>query len=417
MNGVKNLLTFLFVAAGAFVFLFDASSVRAAEIPACQSVGSGHLIKTEQQAAVYYCSTDGKRYVFPNERVYFSWYQDFLNVTIVSEQAMAASSIGGNVTYPPAKQLVKIQTDPKVYAVGNHKTLRWISSETIAKTLYGPSWASLVRDVSDALFSDYEIGMPILEAYEYNPGWILYADKKIQDLFDATDSDLSDLPSDIPVYPNGNVESLTVTASGASRISFTSSNAREGIAEWYQKKATALGWKSEDGLLESVIYRDAFAGKFSKVEGDRTFNLLIVESEGVFYVSKTEDLLENGDLSSVATSLPVYPNAEIIHAGAFDEDSSGYTALSSASAADIYGWIESRLHQDSWREVDRADQEAQIIRRYERSYGMSLRDIAIFIIPLPENLPVTYIIAVEGPSTMFDEISFDEIAKDFGSGY
>ena len=40
------------------------------------AVGPGELIKASQPA-VYYLADDGKRYVFPNERIYFSWYEDF----------------------------------------------------------------------------------------------------------------------------------------------------------------------------------------------------------------------------------------------------------------------------------------------------------------------------------------------------
>jgi len=34
-------------------------------------------------SAVYYLSSNGKRYVFPTEKTYFTWYSDFANVQTI----------------------------------------------------------------------------------------------------------------------------------------------------------------------------------------------------------------------------------------------------------------------------------------------------------------------------------------------
>lgn len=114
--------------------------------------------------AVYYCGSDGKRYVFPNERVYYSWYSDFSGVTTVDDVALGSIQIGGNVTYKPGLRMVKIQTDPKVYAVSAGGVLRWVQTEAIAQALYGSDWNTKVDDVSDALFANYTVGSPIVSA-------------------------------------------------------------------------------------------------------------------------------------------------------------------------------------------------------------------------------------------------------------
>src|SRR5579859_1820865 len=100
---------------------------------------SGTLIKGSL-SAVYYCGADGKRYVFPNEKTYKSWYSDFSGVMTISDSDLASLQIGGNVTYRPGVKMVKITTDPKVYAVSKGGVLRPIADEATATALYGSTW-------------------------------------------------------------------------------------------------------------------------------------------------------------------------------------------------------------------------------------------------------------------------------------
>ncbi|NUM25099.1 MAG: hypothetical protein HUU49_00575 [Candidatus Buchananbacteria bacterium] len=138
---------------------------------------SGDLIKLQCAAgadvndpcrAVYYLGADGKRYVFPNEKTYKTWYSDFSGVQTVSQTEMSSYPIGGNVTYRPGVKLVKITTDPKVYAVGSNGTLHWVTTGEIAEALYGATWATMVEDVPDAFFVNYTVGSDINAAADYN---------------------------------------------------------------------------------------------------------------------------------------------------------------------------------------------------------------------------------------------------------
>jgi hypothetical protein len=122
---------------------------------------SGSRVKTASSKAVYYCGADGKRYVFPNDKTYYSWYKDFTGVTTISDAALAALRLGGNVTYRPGSRLVKITTDPKVYAVDHNGTLRHVTTAEVAASLYGADWAKKVDDLSDAFFINYKVGEPI----------------------------------------------------------------------------------------------------------------------------------------------------------------------------------------------------------------------------------------------------------------
>ncbi|MBU0648654.1 hypothetical protein KJ969_00890, partial [Patescibacteria group bacterium] len=121
------------------------------------TLASGDLIKASQPA-VYYYAADGKRYVFPNENTYFSWYPDFSTVKVITDAELADVTIGGNITIRPGTHLVKITTDPKVYAVTSGGSLHWVETEDVAAKLWGASWASKVVDVPDSFFTNYSIG-------------------------------------------------------------------------------------------------------------------------------------------------------------------------------------------------------------------------------------------------------------------
>jgi len=116
------------------------------------------LIKSSLDSAVYYCGVDGKRYVFPHLNIYLSWYADFSTVVTVTSEKLAAIPLGGNVTYRPGVRMVKLQTDPKVYAVARGGVLRWVVSDAVAVELYGAQWAQRIDDLSDAFFVNYNVG-------------------------------------------------------------------------------------------------------------------------------------------------------------------------------------------------------------------------------------------------------------------
>ncbi len=121
----------------------------------------GDLVKASQPA-VYYFGSDGKRYVFPNEKTYFTWFSDFNSVKVISDAELGAIQIGGNVTYKPGSRLLKITTDPKVYWVDMAGTLRAIGSEAVAIQLFGSAWNKKVDDLPDAFFINYKVGTTLI---------------------------------------------------------------------------------------------------------------------------------------------------------------------------------------------------------------------------------------------------------------
>ena len=157
---MRNFL--LFTLALAAVLYLNIKLVHAAAPPA------GTLVKASGQA-VYYLNLSGKRLVFPTEKTFKTWYPDFSSVVTITDAELAALPLGGNVTYKPGVKLVKITTDPKVYAVSAGGTLRHLASETIAASLYGPDWSSKVDDVPDAFFTNYKTGSAINAVADFTP--------------------------------------------------------------------------------------------------------------------------------------------------------------------------------------------------------------------------------------------------------
>lgn len=130
---------------------------------------AGDLIKGSG-SAVYYFASDGRRYVFPNEKTYFTWYPDFSTVKIIPDGHLSSIPLGrSNVTYRPGKKMVKVTTDPKTYVVDRGGILRHVTSEGLARTLYDLNWKNQTDDLPDAFFTNYRIGTPIQTVSDYNP--------------------------------------------------------------------------------------------------------------------------------------------------------------------------------------------------------------------------------------------------------
>lgn len=153
---MKNLRRFLVMSVMVISVIGMSGLLIAPEVNAAASAGD--LIKMSGNASVYYLGADGKRYVFPNSTTYFSWYSDFSGVITIPASELQSYPLGGNVTMRPGTKLVKITTDPKVYAVEPNGTLRYIQSEAQAAALYGTNWNTKIVDVPDAFFTNYTLG-------------------------------------------------------------------------------------------------------------------------------------------------------------------------------------------------------------------------------------------------------------------
>ncbi|MFZ5365213.1 MAG: Ig-like domain-containing protein [Patescibacteria group bacterium] len=142
---------------------------------------AGDLVKTSDSSSVYVLGADSKRHAFPNEDVYFSWYADFSQVKVISSSVLASIPLGKNATMRPGTWLIKVKSLPNVYAVEPGGVIRWIENQGLAEELYGSTWNEMIKDVSDAFWSNYtpngsisEVIHPTGAVIQYNGQTAIY---------------------------------------------------------------------------------------------------------------------------------------------------------------------------------------------------------------------------------------------------
>lgn len=204
------------------------ASVLALAVPKTQAVvtvNTGDLIRGQSFSAVYYMGSDGFRYVFPNDKAYFTWYSNFNTVKVISDAELAKIQIGGNVTYKPGVKMVKINTDPKTYAIAPNGVLRHVGSEALAVSLYGSDWNKKIDDIADGFFPNYTVGEPIADASDYSPSAItasvtdINTDKDLMESVEFVITDSGYTETEVTVAPgqgvrfiNNGSENHTATA-------------------------------------------------------------------------------------------------------------------------------------------------------------------------------------------------------------
>ena len=151
-----------------FAIMSIAPNVGAQSFVEPEDLETGDLIRGESYSAVYYYGEDGFRYVFPNDKTYFTWYDDFDDVVWLTDSNLSDIQIGGNATYKPGVKMIKITSDSTVYAIASGGTIRSIPSEEVAEDLYGSSWNTMIDDVPDGFFPNYTMGSEIEFSSQYD---------------------------------------------------------------------------------------------------------------------------------------------------------------------------------------------------------------------------------------------------------
>lgn len=236
--------------------------------PTAQAASAGQLIKMAGNNSVYYLGADNKRYMFPNPSVYNSWYKDFGSVVTISSTELYSIDLGGNVTMRPGTNLVKITTVPKTYAVEPNGTLRWITSETVATSLYGAQWYKKVVDIPDAFWVNYSVGA---------------------DLSSAT-------------YPTGTL----VKGSGTSNIYYIDSGKKRLIANEEAFNANNFNWNFVLPAADLTAYADGTS--ITGAEAD----LMTVKGSGTIPASTSTGTLTVALASDTPVSTTVIQNATFV---------------------------------------------------------------------------------------------------------
>jgi plastocyanin len=189
------------------------------------AISPGDLVRGETFSAVYYYGSDGFRYVFPNTKTYDTWYSNFDSVKFITDAQLGQLQIGGNVTYKPGVRMIKIDTDPRTYAVAANGVLRHVASESAASGLYGSAWNTHIDDVPDAFFTNYSIGDAVNSTADYDKSAIMSAassinlDKGLRLPADITISDSAYSPVSVNIVPG---QTVRFTNDGSSNHTVTS---------------------------------------------------------------------------------------------------------------------------------------------------------------------------------------------------
>jgi len=156
------LLVIFFIGLTSFV---KTTPIQAADLPDSfvdrDNVYWGQLVKCIESPAVYYVANDGKRYSFPNEKTYFTYYYDYSFVEMISCDDLAEFQLGGSMTYQPGTRYLKLQSTPTVYAIEPGGVLRAIPDENWMETFVGEDWASMIDDLMEGNYARYNLGDPL----------------------------------------------------------------------------------------------------------------------------------------------------------------------------------------------------------------------------------------------------------------
>ncbi|NQV12070.1 cupredoxin domain-containing protein [Candidatus Uhrbacteria bacterium] len=230
------------------------------------AINPGDLIRGETFSAVYYYGSDGFRYVFPNTKTYDTWYANFDSVKFVTDSQLGQLQIGGNVTYRPGVKMIKIDTDPKTYAVAANGVLRHVTGEAVASGLYGSNWNTQIHDVPDAFFTNYSIGDAINSASEFDKAAITSAastinsDKGLRLPAEISVSDSVYNPTTVNIVPgqtvrftNNGTTSHTVTSDDLTWGSGTMTAGRSFVRQ-FEEAGTYTFFDSYNSQLTGAIY-------------------------------------------------------------------------------------------------------------------------------------------------------------------
>ncbi|MBI3626685.1 hypothetical protein HY224_01415, partial [Candidatus Uhrbacteria bacterium] len=117
------------------------------------------LIKDDRHTTVFYLATNGRRYVFPNEDTYYSWYGDFREVVKISQEAMASIPIGGVARIRPGTWLVREPFEGKLCWVDSNYVLWWHNHGLVIQQ-HDP-WHHLTKTISESQVGGYKAVQPI----------------------------------------------------------------------------------------------------------------------------------------------------------------------------------------------------------------------------------------------------------------
>jgi hypothetical protein len=250
--------------------------------PTLAALPAGSLVRGSLPG-VYHIGDDGKRYVFPNEKTYFSWYLDFRSVVFITDSELATIPLGGNVTYRPGTKMLKMSSDPKVYAIAEGGVLRPIASEQTAAALYGQDWNKDIDDLPESFFTNYTVGTTISSPSDFSP---------IQTELAATKIEVSSGSSSQANETTGNTSSGNTSSDSTSSGNTSSGGSSSGSTT---SGSTSLSFTASPNECN-------LPGASTSPTDNFNIRLLVINSV-------TRDAVPNAYLASATSNLSLKTNA------------------------------------------------------------------------------------------------------------
>lgn len=129
-------------------------------------LAEGTFMKGASWSTVYYVGANGTRRPFLDSQTFFTYADDFESVIETSDEYLANYMIGEPMMPKAGSVLIKVQSVNKVYVLGAENELRWITSEDVAKELFGNAWADYVIDVPATAWARFTVGADITASNE-----------------------------------------------------------------------------------------------------------------------------------------------------------------------------------------------------------------------------------------------------------
>ena len=136
------------------------------EWEAVNEVHAASVIKSTSFSTVYYITQDFKRAPFPNEITYFTWFDSFDEIEMVTDATLSTLELALPIMPKPDVVLVKTPSTPEVYVMRDGQDdptrpdLHWIETEEQAREWFGSLWALYVLDVDPTIISRLDVCEP-----------------------------------------------------------------------------------------------------------------------------------------------------------------------------------------------------------------------------------------------------------------
>lgn len=138
------------------------------------------VIKSQGLGFLYWRGSNGNRFSFPTEDVFLSWFpasQFRPAIFNLTDAQVVAIPLAGSVLYKAGTRLIKLSSDPKIFAVGNNGSIHWIPSEGTIEKIFGYYWRNILVTIPDVLFVNYSVGRVIESPQDFDPEQAKILDK------------------------------------------------------------------------------------------------------------------------------------------------------------------------------------------------------------------------------------------------